>query len=161
MRHPFASIPKCRRALESFGHGASGSVAVEFAFVAPILFIILWACVDYGQVIEENMRLLNAATAGVQYAAANSLNAADPVSIQAVVRTAASDAQGTIAVASTLACSCEDGSVITCGTGTCPSGIPILLSTITATENFTVTIPTPFFTSAVPLSATAAMRVVR
>jgi Flp pilus assembly protein TadG len=138
-----------------------GNVAVEFAFVAPILATLLWAGYDFGQVIEEKIRLTNAAVAGVQYAVQNAANAQNASAIQSAVRTAANDAANAIAVTASLTCSCEDGSAITCGTGTCASGVPILQATLIVRENFSVSVATPFFTAAVPLSVTASMRVLR
>jgi Flp pilus assembly protein TadG len=138
-----------------------GNVAVEFAFVAPILATFLWAGYDYGQVIQEKIRLTNAAAAGVQYAVQSTANAQDASAIQAAVRTAANDSVGAISVTASLACSCEDGSTIACSTGACASGLPIQQASVTLQENFAVSVPTPFFTAAVPLSVTASMRVLR
>lgn len=138
-----------------------GAIAVEFAFVAPILATLLWAGYDFGQVIEEKIRLTNAAVAGVQYAVQSTANAQNASAIQSAVRTAANDGTNAIAVTASLACTCEDGSTITCGTGICASGVPIQQATVTVQENFSVSVATPFFTAAVPLSVTASMQVLR
>ncbi len=138
-----------------------GNVAVEFALIAPILTILLWAGYDFGQVIEEKIRLTNAALAGVQYAVQSAGNAQNASAVQSAVRTAANDIANGIEVTASLACSCEDGSTITCGIGTCASGVPIQEATVTVQENFSVLVATPFFTAALPLSVSASMRVLR
>ncbi len=138
-----------------------GNAAVEFAFIAPILATLLWAGYDFGQVIEEKIRLTNAAVAGVQFATQNAANAQNASAIQNTVRAAANDTVNAIAVTSALACSCEDGSTITCGAGTCASGVPVQQATVTVQENFSVSVATPFFAAAVPLSVSASMRVLR
>src|SRR5258708_3393040 len=129
-----------------------GNVAVEFALIAPVLASLLWAGYDFSQVIEEKIRLTNAAMAGVQYAVQSAANAQNTSAGQSAVRTAANDGANVIAVTSSLACSCEDGSTITCGTGSCASGVPIQEATVTVQENFSVSVATPFFTAALPLS---------
>src|SRR5947207_4523569 len=125
---------------------SDGNVAVEFAFVAPILATLLWAGYDFGQVIEEKIRLTNAAAAGVQYAAQSTANAQNASAVESAVRTAANDTVNAIAATASLGCSCEDGSTITCGSGTCASGVPIQQATVTVTESFSVSVATPFFT---------------
>ena len=144
-----------------FYRSRDGNAAIEFAFVAPILATLLWAGYDFGQVIEEKIRLTNAAVAGVQYAVQSTANAQNASAIQNAVRTAANDSANAITVTASLACSCEEGSTITCGAGTCATGVPIEQATVILNENFSVSVATPFFAAPVPLSVKASMRVVR
>src|SRR5258708_40160216 len=87
-----------------------GNAAVEFAFIAPILATLLWAGYDFGQVIEEKIRLTNAAVAGGQYALQSTAQAQNASAIQNAPRTAAKDSANAITVTASLAWSCEDGS---------------------------------------------------
>jgi Flp pilus assembly protein TadG len=48
---------------------ARGAVAVEFAFVAPILVLIVFGCVDFGRFAHTAVALANAARAGASYGA--------------------------------------------------------------------------------------------
>ena len=157
-----AALRRATSMLGRFLGGRRGNVALEFAFVAPVVITLMSACIDYGQAVEARILLTNAAAAGAQYASQSSANAQNSAGILAAVRGAASDSQKSISVTASLACSCPDGTTVTCGTGTCTGGVPPLQqSTVTASENFTATLVMPFFTGTVPLSASATMPVVR
>lgn len=45
-----------------------GAVALEFVLVFPVLFFIILAVADFGNAIQQSIRLEAAARAGVQYA---------------------------------------------------------------------------------------------
>ena len=46
----------------------SGVAALEMAGAAPVLLLILVACVDFGRLLSQNMELNHAVRAGAQYA---------------------------------------------------------------------------------------------
>lgn len=50
-----------------YRHCQSGSSAVEFAFIAPVLMLLCVGLMDFGMVIYEKMRLENMAHASVDY----------------------------------------------------------------------------------------------
>jgi hypothetical protein len=59
----------------SFKHGSQrawrdrrGIAALEAAMVAPVLVLILMACVDFGRAISQSIELANAVRAGAQHA---------------------------------------------------------------------------------------------
>lgn len=157
-----AAFRRGKSMLGAFLRGRRGNVALEFAFVAPLVITLMGACIDYGQAIEAKILLTNAAAAGAQYASQSSANAQNTAGIRAAVRGAANDTQNSISVTASLACNCPDGTTVACGTGTCAAGgPPMQQSIVTASENFTAMLAMPFFTGAVPLSASATMPVVR
>lgn len=45
-----------------------GFASVEFTAVAPVLFFVMMACVDFGRAISQTMEFSHAARAGAQYA---------------------------------------------------------------------------------------------
>lgn len=45
-----------------------GVAALEMVAVAPVLLLIMVACIDFGRVISQNMELSHAVRAGAQYA---------------------------------------------------------------------------------------------
>jgi TadE-like protein len=106
-----------RWAWGSFGCG--GSVAVEFALVAPAILVIAAGIVDFGllttkaaalagatRIGGEYARLHPADTAGIQNAMQNSMSFSPPLTFPASFR---------------QACECDDQTSIAC-TDSCPAG---------------------------------------
>jgi Flp pilus assembly protein TadG len=99
-----------------------GVGAIEFAFVAGILSILLLGICDFGLGFWEKMQVANAARAGAEFAVRNGYNSTN---IQTAVTNATnlSGVQANPAPAQT--CGCPDAatgvSTATCG-ATCPNG---------------------------------------
>jgi Flp pilus assembly protein TadG len=69
--------------------GRSGQTLIEFAFIAPIIFIFLFAIVDFGLALDRRITLQHAVREGSRTAAV----AADPT---AAIDTTVAEAQGLI-----------------------------------------------------------------
>jgi Flp pilus assembly protein TadG len=54
--------------LKAFGSGSAGSAAVEFALVAPLLFLLLFAAVEFGRAWWAKSSLQYAAERAARYA---------------------------------------------------------------------------------------------
>ena len=113
-----------------------GNIAVEVALAAPVLLVLLAGMADVGRAVLAEGRLKSAIRAGLEYAQANSGNAAG---IVAVVQTASGDAG--LAVTSALVCECANGGAAECGS-TCADGLtPGGYVVVSATQAFTPIFP--------------------
>lgn len=97
----------------------SGSSAVEFAFVAPVLMLLCVGLMDFGMVIYEKMRLENMAHASVDYlinggnddgVRTDIINAYASVGTRSESGYQADD----IGVDINLQCECNDGTSVNC-----------------------------------------------
>jgi Flp pilus assembly protein TadG len=133
-----------------------GVSAVEFALSLPFMMVALIGLAEFGLGVNEKMRLLNAARAGVQYAYSNST---DTAGIASAASQGASLDQGNITVAVVPSWGCADGGSVpqdgTCGDGSQKRGYV----TVTITETWTPTFQFPGFPASLPLTATATLRV--
>lgn len=91
--------------------GREGSVAVEMALITPILLALIFGAVDYGLMDDMQSALEGATRAGAEYAR-NAYN--DSTGIATQVTNADQMFQVTITPSSKAACTCIDGTVVTC-----------------------------------------------
>jgi len=78
-------------------HSSKGQSILEFAFIVPIVFVFLFAIVDFGSALDKRVTLQHAVREGARAAAVH----ADP----AVARTTTVDqAQGLVAAGSVTVC---------------------------------------------------------
>ncbi len=97
-----------------FVRDLSGSVAVEFALMTPVLTIALIALADYGMMVHKNTQLSEAASAGIRFALIEG-NAENDSGIEAAVRATLFDANDDNAtVTITRECRCPTGAAVTC-----------------------------------------------
>src|SRR5918911_5605044 len=59
------------RAAKRFLHGERGAAAVEFALIAPLLFMLLFGIFQFGLVWSQKNVYIGAAREGARYAAVN------------------------------------------------------------------------------------------
>ena len=52
-----------------------GAAAVEFALIAPLFFILLFAIIDFGALLQNKISLSNAARVGARYGSLSASNA--------------------------------------------------------------------------------------
>ena len=128
-----------------------GTIAVEFALIAPVLVLMAMGVADYGRAMTMRSELDAAARAGLQVLIRNfnDLNGA---------RTAAEGMAAGATVNATVVCKCPDGTTISCTVGTCPSGVRSRTATIAVTRPFTMLVPWPQFDDPMSLQATAVGR---
>jgi hypothetical protein len=131
--------------------GVAGSVAVEFAFAAPILGMLLVGTADFGMLTARSAALAGATRAGAEYARNSSTCRADITGtsciagIKSVMQNAVTSGPiPTFPSTFSPRCECDDGSSISCGTTCAPSKAPNRMSiAVTATQAFTPIVPWP------------------
>lgn len=110
----------------------SGASFIEAALALPILCLVLGGTAEFGINYFNKSQLQSAVNAGAQYALRNptdtagsrsAITAAMPAGITGVTTTA------------TFACECNNGTAVSCTTGTCASGTVRRIMTLTATRN--------------------------
>ncbi len=112
-------------AMKRFYSDHSGVAAVEFAFIAPILLVILIGTVDFGRYINDKMKIEAAARAAVEYL----ITTRDPDSVFENVIEPIYDAQGdanwqaTFTIETDLSCECFDGLAVECEFGFCEDAL--------------------------------------
>lgn len=92
-----------------------GNVAIEFAFLAPVLILLSAGTFEMGRLVIEQLRITNAAQAGVRYAAHDLGSATDTAGIAAAARAQVAGAPDDITVTSRSFCTCPDQTEAICG----------------------------------------------
>lgn len=107
-------LKSTRRAIGAsrFAADERGASAVEFAFAAPVLLLLLSGVIDLGLALNQSSSLSNAARAGAQYGIRFP---SDKDGITQVVSKTLNQDPATLTVASEVNCECSDGMAITCG----------------------------------------------
>lgn len=91
----------------------SGSALAEIVIVLPLLVLLLIGLIEVGRYGNYTIVAGNAARAGVQYGAQNTVTAADITGMQSHAVSDAQNLSGLTATASNY-CECADGSTSTC-----------------------------------------------
>lgn len=144
-----------------------GASAIEFAFCATILAVLVLGLVDFGMGFWDRMQVDNAVRAGAAYAVVNGYN-------QTNIQTAANNATYAINISNLAAtasevCGCPDpttgistptgGSATPPCTGTCTNGNPGTYVTVSASGNYTPIFPWPGLPSPMTFNASAIVRI--
>lgn len=136
-----------------------GATAVEFALIAPLLFLFLLGLIDFGLGFEAKMAVSQAAQAGSYYAL---LNGFDQTAITNAV-TNATDTSGISASPSpTESCGCPSGTAVTASpcNSTCPNGqSPGTYATVSAQYQYSTILPYPGLSSPMTLVSTSMVRI--
>lgn len=100
----------------------AGIAAVEFAFLVPVLLILVMGVADLGQMLFAYYQLDQAVAAGAQYAALNAANATSTkgASLASSIALAVANANGTAWANDTVVV--NDGPSVTITNGTASSG---------------------------------------
>ena len=138
-----------------------GQALVELALIMPMLILLLVGTAEVGVIAYASIEVSNAALAGVSYGAQSHTTASDSANI---LLAATQDAPNLTNISATtaLACTCSDGTSVTCATvGTkCVSPARIIES---VTVNTSAPIDTLFHFPGIPatmtLTGSATMRV--
>jgi len=137
----------------SFARSSSGTSAIEFALVAPVLIFLAIGLIDVGRYMYFGIVVTHAARAGVQYGAQNIISADDATGMSSA---ALRDAPNiTISVAPSYFCSPNGtaASAVACG-----SGVPYYVQ-VKASGTFQALFSYPGIPNHIPIAATAVMRV--
>jgi Flp pilus assembly protein TadG len=97
----------------SHSRAESGSAIAEIALILPLLVLVLVGLIEVGRFGNYTILVGNAARAGVQYGAQNTVTAAD---IAGMRSSALRDGQNLTGLSATptIFCQCADGSTSTC-----------------------------------------------
>lgn len=121
-----------------------GSVAAEFALVAPILALVAAGISDFGMLATRSAALAAATRIGAEYARGHPV---DTIGIRNAMRSAMSFAPTLSFPASfPQSCGCDDGTPISCTEACAAVGRPSpnrRFITITASQAFTPVVPWP------------------
>jgi Flp pilus assembly protein TadG len=148
--------PRERRLCDLRG-AQDGAAAVEFALLAPLMFLLVAGAVDGGRVILQGMQVRAVAQAGADHAARNG---GDAASAQAAAL-AAVPATAQLAATARLTSGCVSGGTVTETTGAkCASGAtPGTYVAVEASRTFKTFAPWPSLLWPDRLSAAALVRV--
>lgn len=140
-----------------------GSIAVEAAFIVPVVVLMMIGVINYGGAMMARTELFNAVHAGLQYALIAPTNTSG---MQTAVTNASSKefGAGSITVTAAISCVCSGGGgtiASSCSTAACPTasgGDGYQLATITATQTYNYLVKFPGFPTSVTFSETASIR---
>ena len=112
----------------SIFHNNQGTAAIEFALISSVLVIFLGELIDVGFGLHYQTELKSAVRVGAQYATAYP---ADNTGISNAI-TNSTKLNNVVVVDPVTACSCANGAVVNCTTGTCAVGVVEKFITISA-----------------------------
>jgi Flp pilus assembly protein TadG len=160
--------------------GNSGAAAVELAITAPFMIVLALGIADYGNLMNASASLEGATRAVAEFArnspqcAAGGLSSSSCITgINNLVSTLQTNnsslSSATFAPSAALStaanyCTCTDGTVISCSTGTCSVGNPpdtrvLQYIQITGTQNINPVVSYGTYTSAKSLNAQTTTRI--
>lgn len=111
----------CLNVLRKIAPDVKGAVAIEFAFMVPLLTLMVVSVTDIGLAVYRKMQVEGAAQAGAQYAIAHGF---DTSGISAAVTSATNSSAIIASPGAVQFCGCPGSTGISnasCGS-TCPSG---------------------------------------
>lgn len=99
-----------------------GAVAIEWAFLAPVLILLLTGVADFALAAHHKTQMANALRAGLQYATVRKPVQGDLSGIEnAILAASPHDATGTREISVSMYCECPDAQAVSCGEP-CPAG---------------------------------------
>jgi Flp pilus assembly protein TadG len=101
------------KAARSLTRSDSGTALAEIALVLPLLVLVLIGLIEVGRFGSYTILVGNAARAGVQYGAQNTVTAFDTAGMQNRAKSDGQNITGLTATASSF-CQCADGTASTC-----------------------------------------------
>ena len=130
-----------------------GNVAIEFAIVAPFLFLLLSGVMNFGLILANQNKLYSIVNAGILYAAGQSKTAAE---VQIIMQ-AAIPTMSPLTVTTSSFCRCG-GASATCSS-TCSDGsTAATYITMTAQSSVTLVAPDFIIANPFPTSVTGMVR---
>jgi Flp pilus assembly protein TadG len=143
---------------------------VEFAMILPIVALLAFALIDYGQVVNLQTELNSAARQGAQYALAHPDDANGIVwAVKNATKTPAADVTATAKTttpsgSNTYYCTCGTSdptlaNQVDCNSGLCTSpAVKKFFITVTASQTYTPILPYPGVPSSFALRGAAAVQ---
>jgi Flp pilus assembly protein TadG len=104
-----------------------GASIVELAVIMTAMLLMVLGVIDLGRALYIKAEVANAARAGALYGAQGAIAATDTGGIAYAINHESADLNGSITnITTNYACQCLGGGTVTCGTGTCPAGTPLI-----------------------------------
>lgn len=126
------AVQVIRRFAARLGADQSGTSFLEAALVLPMLTLALGATAEFGINYFNKSQLQSAVNAGAQYALRNPT---DTDGSRAAITSALPATVTGVTTTATFACECNNGTAVSCTTGTCTSGSVRKIMTLTATRD--------------------------
>lgn len=140
-------------------HSQRGTALVEFAIVLPVLMLLLLGVVEAGRYAYFSILVGNAARAGVQYGAQNSVTAYDTAGMTAAAQADGRNAIAALTVTPANFCQCwngSTGSAVDCS-GTCTTGHLLKYVSVTVSGKIDPLFQYPLLPSSLTVTQTATM----
>jgi Flp pilus assembly protein TadG len=104
-----------------------GASIVELAVIMTAMLLMVLGVIDLGRALYIKVEVANAAHAGALYGAQSTQTAADSTGITYAIQHEAADlGTSIVGISTNNYCQCLGGGTVTCGTGTCPTGVPLI-----------------------------------
>jgi Flp pilus assembly protein TadG len=153
-----ASRRSLRQLIWSTDRGTNGTMAVEFAIIAPALVLMMACTVDLGMGIYRKMQVENAAQAGAEYAIEHGYTG----SIANVVSNATTFSGIIASPGPSEFCGCPSSTGITSAAcnSTCPSGVAAgTYVTVSAQGTYNTILPYPVIPHTFTFAAQSTVRI--
>ena len=135
----------------------SGQALVELGLVFTVLVMIMAGALELSRAFYADYEVNSAARAGLQWAAVND----SPGSTSSIQTAATNDAPNLVGMTATATevCQCDSGSTVTCGSGTCSSGVVRYYVKVVTSFPFKTLGTYPYIPRPMNLTGVAYMRV--
>ena len=144
-----------RYMLENFLNDLTGTSAVEFVLIAPLVAVLFVGTVDYGIFIREKMRLKNTTISVAEYIA----KAGNDLERDTVAAAAYGEGVQDITLTSEFVCECADGITYVCPLDCGEGDYQRRYTSVTATGTFRALFPYPGVADSITLQSTSRSRV--
>ena len=135
-----------------------GNALIEFAFILPLMGLLLVGAIDFARVFYSGVTLTNAVRAGLSYGHLNVGKAKDFTAIMQRVVDEGQDIGLELGdVTAQNFCECADGTAIACNQS-CTEGAPRLYIEVTADWTFTTMVNYPGIPNTVAMHRVGRMR---
>lgn len=143
------------RIVRRFRRSQSGGAALELAFVAPLLLLLLIGVADFGRAFYTSVTVSNAARAGAEYGAQGPQTSGDTVGMKNFAQGDGQEA-GTMTIGARRYCECG-GAAHAC-TACADGSAPDVFVEVTATKSFSMLLRYPGLPSSLTISRQATFR---
>ena len=135
----------------------SGNAAVEFAFVAPVLILMLIGLYDFGMYINQKMQLENLARGAAEYMIKGGTE--EGIRLDVIGDNMTDEEVEEVELASESICECNDGEVIECSESCEGGDYKRQFFSFSMTRDFSTTFPYPGIPDTISMTGNARLQV--
>lgn len=147
-----------RAIFSRFARDDHGIAAVEFAFVAPVLVLLLVGMIDFGMYINQRMQLENLARSATEYVIKGGSEANVMSDVIAGSGQIEDEEMDEITSSASSTCECDDGVEVICGDG-CGGGYERRFYAFELTRTYTPMFPYPGIPDSITMTGHARLQV--